>query len=436
MSGLHESLSTAVRRRRRTLKGRLLSIGAGLVVAAVAAGLLLALVAWPYAALTLEGVELEALASREHPPAEDAPPVAADTRTTLLVHRSGEAPVPGAVGLLQTTSARERPLVVSFPMDLKVQPPGRPPMRLAEVHAVGGPELLIATVEEYVGLDVDHYLELDPATAASGLARALGGVSVCLEEPTPAGAPLRLPAGCHRLSPAEAVRFVARGSGPAADAGAHLVRQHRLFGGALDEAASLRSVLAPWRLKEVIDVASDAVLVTDRDPGLGAMWRLASGLGDRTPEIRAVPGSLDQETGFVHALPEQAEALFQALRRASPVGAYDAPSARPRRPQVVVTVLNGAGMQGLAAEVAELLTSKGYRIATVDNAPRFDREASTVRYAPGREEEARMVARDLGGVAVEPLGRAAADDAHVVVVLGPEAEGRSARSPGPREPAR
>lgn len=434
MTGFPESLATAVRRRRRTLKGRLLSIGAGLVAAATAAGLLLALAAWPYAALTLEETVLEALASRDHPRGEEAAPVPSDTRTTLLVQRSQERPLPGVVALLQTTSARERPVVVSFPVDLKVRPPGQPPMRLAEVHAAGGPELMIATVEEYVDLDVDHYLEVDPGAAARGLARALGGVPVCLEErATP-----RLAAGCHRLSPAEAARFVARGAEPTVRLG----RQHLLFGRALGEVARLRSVLDPWRLKAVLDVVSEAVLVTDRDPGLGTMWRLASGFADPAPEIRVVPGSLDQETGFVHALPEQAGALFQALRRASAVpdvGIYDPSSARPRPRQVVVTVLNGAGVQGLAAEAAELLTSRGYRIATVDNAPRFGRQATVVRHAPGQQEEARLVARELGGAPVEALERPPGDGAHVVVVLGADAEKRIRRAappPGRREPAR
>lgn len=453
MTGTHSPLFTSVRRRRPSLRRRLLRGVLGVLAVAVVLLLLLAVAAWPYAAATLEGQDLEAVSGREHAPADGVPGSAEGTRNTLIVQRStggratsagraddgtdGGDGVPSLIVLLQTTPARGRPLAVSFPVDLKVQPPGEAATRLGAVHAAGGPQLLVRTLEDYAELDVDHYLEIDPARIATGLARATGGVPVCLDEATPATAPVQLAAGCHRLGPADAARYVGPDQGGARDVPGRLERQRRLLTGGLTEATRPSSLLRPWRLKRVLDAAGAGIAVTSHDPGLLGMWRLASGLRGGAEvglAVRAVPGFLDEQTGYVHALPEGAGTLFQALRQTSAipdVGTYDPSSVRLEPRQVVVTVLNGTGAVALASDTADMLRSKGFRIRTVDNAPRFGRAGTLVRFAPGHEGRARRVAREFPGAEVEALGQAPEDGAHVVVVLGRDAQRRRQRGAGP-----
>jgi hypothetical protein len=89
-----------------------------------------------------------------------------------------------------------------------------------------------------------------------------------------------------------------------------------------------------------------------------------------------------------------------------------------------VAVLNGTAVPGLARGVANRLQNSGFKIGNVTNAADRSRFATLVQYAPGREAQARAVARALavGGAFVRPAdagSRAIAGaQASVVVVVG------------------
>jgi hypothetical protein len=97
----------------------------------------------------------------------------------------------------------------------------------------------------------------------------------------------------------------------------------------------------------------------------------------------------------------------------------DAP--RLTRAQTSVTVLNGNGRSGAAAEAADSVRRFGYTIGTVGNAPRTDIPRTVVMYRKGYGPEAQRLAKDLGVKIVGPLdGLRPADllGAHVALVLG------------------
>jgi hypothetical protein len=98
-----------------------------------------------------------------------------------------------------------------------------------------------------------------------------------------------------------------------------------------------------------------------------------------------------------------------------------APAARLPRSRVSVLVLNGNGRQGAAASTASRVSSHGYRIGGVANAPRSDFTRSLVMYRKGFEGEGRRLARDLGIHIVGPLDGLRVSQlhgAHAVVVVG------------------
>ena len=100
--------------------------------------------------------------------------------------------------------------------------------------------------------------------------------------------------------------------------------------------------------------------------------------------------------------------------------ARSAPAPALPRPRTRVLVLNGNGRAGAAGAMAQKLRGFTYSIAGVGNANRsYGR--STVLYRPGREREARRLARDLAIKLVGPLdgiGRRRLHGAHVALVLG------------------
>jgi hypothetical protein len=104
------------------------------------------------------------------------------------------------------------------------------------------------------------------------------------------------------------------------------------------------------------------------------------------------------------------------------------PRAKPKaaapkltRAETSVTVLNGNGRSGAAAEAADSVRSFGYTIGTVGNAPSTGVARTIVMYRDGYRPEAARLAKDLGVKLVGPLdGLRKADllGAHVALVLG------------------
>jgi hypothetical protein len=92
--------------------------------------------------------------------------------------------------------------------------------------------------------------------------------------------------------------------------------------------------------------------------------------------------------------------------------------------QVDVRVLNGSGIEGLAASTLDALQRQyGFAGAGFGNADPVDE--TLVRYRPGLEDAARLVRSYLGGVGRLVESERIAD-ADVVVVLGPDFESLSA----------
>jgi LytR cell envelope-related transcriptional attenuator len=87
---------------------------------------------------------------------------------------------------------------------------------------------------------------------------------------------------------------------------------------------------------------------------------------------------------------------------------------------VEVAVLNGTAVVGLAARVGDDLEANDYTVGAVTNSE-TPTDETVVLYERGHEEEARVVARDLGVSVVQlidPESRALAEGADVVVVAG------------------
>lgn len=91
------------------------------------------------------------------------------------------------------------------------------------------------------------------------------------------------------------------------------------------------------------------------------------------------------------------------------------------RAETSVTVLNGNGRSGAAAEAADSVRRFGYTIGTVGNAPSKEVARTIVMYRDGYRPEAARLAKDLGLKIVGPLDGLRKDDllgAHVALVLG------------------
>lgn len=90
---------------------------------------------------------------------------------------------------------------------------------------------------------------------------------------------------------------------------------------------------------------------------------------------------------------------------------------------VTVAVLNGTTVPGLARQVGDRISAKGFQVGNVDDAPDSDqqRAESVVQFAKGHRREAMAVGSKLGIAQREPIDvdvQQLAGDATVVVITG------------------
>jgi LCP family protein required for cell wall assembly len=110
--------------------------------------------------------------------------------------------------LLHLPANGTRPTLVSIPRDSYVQIPGKGYNKINAAYAIGGPKLLIATVQNATGLPVNHFMSIGFGGLV-GVVNDVGGVPICLKAPMKdPKAGLNLKAGCQTLNGGQALGFV------------------------------------------------------------------------------------------------------------------------------------------------------------------------------------------------------------------------------------
>lgn len=100
-----------------------------------------------------------------------------------------------------------KPVLVSIPRDSYVDIPGVGWNKINAALA-GGPALLIKTVEEATGLQINHYMGIGFGGLVS-VVNQVGGVQICLPAAlNDQDSGLNLPAGCSNLNGTQALAFV------------------------------------------------------------------------------------------------------------------------------------------------------------------------------------------------------------------------------------
>lgn len=417
---------------------------------------------------TLEPMTLQTFVLNETDP--DAPTdEVRGTSTTLVVgvDRRQEPPddladadgdprgaaVTPAVLLLQRSPSRPGTAVLTFPSDLAVYPPGIGQTRLDRVQAIGGPDLLLSTLQDATGMPIDHYVEVDLAGVVP-LVDAVGGVEVCLDEvvlgpepvhgdgssegaaaspaptdgasppdpitaPTPAPTaapddPTDLP-GCQVLDGPAAAGFLASRSDASQQVSRQrrrLAEQHALLGSVLARVTEPGVLANPFRTDAILDALPDAVR-TDVELGLPGQVRVAGEVADHDPDglvVRVVPTQRLPGEALQQFQPEQAEALFAALRGGGDLSGIGTSTTREiGAADVSVVVVNGVGIEGLAGRVSSFLTQREFVVggalnpSDLDPRDDWDRQqvVTTLRYVEGNEDLAQILIDALGDLPLE-----------------------------------
>nr|WP_139347761.1 LCP family protein [Nocardia donostiensis] len=254
--------------------------------------------------------------------------VGSDSRAGLTADQETGLATGGDVGSARTDTVilvhippSGRTTLVSLPRDSYVGVPGHGKDKLNASFAIGGPQLLVQTVEIATGLRIDHYAQIGFAGFAD-VVDSLGGIDVCV--PQAINDPLAgidLPAGCQELNGPEALGFVRSRATALADI--DRMNNQRLFLSALLQKATSASTLAnPFRLWPMTgDVARS--LTVDEGDHIWDLARLAWALrGDTLATSVPLGGFTDTASGNVllWAKPD-ASRFFEALAEGRPVPA-------------------------------------------------------------------------------------------------------------------
>ncbi|MXX64379.1 MAG: LytR family transcriptional regulator [Acidimicrobiia bacterium] len=188
--------------------------------------------------------------------------------------------------------------LLSLPRDLRVRLDGYGDEKLNAAFAIGGADMLIETVEEITGVQVDHYLEMD-FYGYAGIVDALGGVNIAFAYPArDLKSGLSVDAGVRLLDGKEALAYARSRSyqelrdGQWVSVDAHdlgRIRRQQSLVLAMLESAKRWTML--FDLGDVIRAAGDHLVI---DAGLTA---------NRLVELAWAARSLNRENIEIFSLP-------------------------------------------------------------------------------------------------------------------------------------
>ncbi|MFI1157633.1 LCP family protein [Streptomyces sioyaensis] len=226
--------------------------------------------------------------------------------------------------------------MVSLPRDSWLTVPGHTsPMtgkhygpvknKLNAAFAVGGPKMLVRTIERNTGVTIHHYVEVGFAGFVN-LVNAVGGVPICLDrdlKDKKSGA--HFTKGCHTLDGRAALAFVRQRHQEAQGDLGRSKNQRKFLSALAHRAGKPGTVLNPFSLYGALNAGLDTLIV-DRDTGLldlARMFRAIQGVtGGHGKQINVPVASLGFRTRQGSAVlwdKAQAHKLFSELNDDRPV---------------------------------------------------------------------------------------------------------------------
>jgi LCP family protein required for cell wall assembly len=339
--------------------------------------------------------------------------------------------------LIHVSADRSHVTVVSMPRDSWINIPGHGMNKINAAYGLGGPKLVVQTVERSTGLTINDFVQVNFLGFVK-IIDALGGVNICLpfavDDPYSG---LRLSAGTHRVSGITALEYARDRHSFATSDLARIQDQQRLLSSMLSEAISSGTLANPVRLSRFLQAALAAVKV-DQGLNVSALADQLKGISPRNVRFLTVPLSdynYQTSTGESAVLwdTSRANTLFGELRGDQPVGQ---PSPRPhptggaklpRPSQVPVAVWNGTLIGGLSAASGADLARLGFPVKDGLTWPAHNLSQTVIQYPPGHQAGAKVVQHVMPGATVQQVSGLS----RIRILLGANAHTVSLATPSP-----
>lgn len=253
--------------------------------------------------------------------------VGSDSREGLSEEQRGELGTGNAGGqrtdtiiLLHVPDGDGPRLLLSIPRDSYVDIPGHGKNKINAAFSIGGPELLVETVEKAMDVRVDDYVEVG-FTGFVDIVDAVGGITVCPETAIddPKAGHLKLDKGCQEVDGTTALGYSRSRDFPLGDI-TRAEHQREVITQVGKAAASWKTVVLPWRYLKVNKAAAESLQIGDNVGPIALMqfaWAMSHTSGSDAKRCVVPYTSLGTSTdvGSVVTWDDaKANAIFAAIR--------------------------------------------------------------------------------------------------------------------------
>jgi LCP family protein required for cell wall assembly len=335
--------------------------------------------------------------------------VGSDSRANTtgdLADESGKAIEGDRAGLSDTMMilhidpSQGQAAILSIPRDLWVTVNGSHD-RINAAFAGGGPQLLIKTIQDDLGIQINHYAEVD-FSGFQNIVDTIGGLKIYIDAPArDAKSGLDLPtAGCVQLNGDQALAYVRSRYYEYYEAGRWVSDTSSDFGRIKRQQDFIRRMLKkalssgisnPLTLNRLIGigVANLTIDSTMSTSDMVTVARRFKSLDPDTVDMQTLPTTPYTTAGGADVLmlnTDEAQPLIDKINGKPP------PAPVTGRPgDVQVRVLNGNGGVGSASKASGLLQSAGFQVIGSGDADTFAYSKTVIRYAPSSLDKAKLL---------------------------------------------
>jgi LCP family protein required for cell wall assembly len=310
--------------------------------------------------------------------------------------------------------------LLSIPRDLWVDIPGQGSGKINAAYAYGGPSLLVQTIRQNLGIEVNHYVEIG-FVGFMEMVDELGGIELTFPYPArDVSSGLDVEAGTQMVDGKTALAYARSRKYQEHQDGGWVSVDADDIGRTQRQQQVMRAILSelktPASVAEAGEIAGSLARHMTIDANLarssvGALAWDFKGLlgGDLEGQTLPVYGDSVGGASIVRADEPDASAMIDAFLAGTSV------TLQPLR----VQVLNGNGVSGAAGAMSSTLEEAGFEIAGIGNAESRNYLETTVLVPDGSEAGERIVA-ELGFGVVQ-FG--SVDNGYdAVVIVGADAE--------------
>src|ERR1700760_44045 len=190
--------------------------------------------------------------------------------------------------LVHVSADRSRVEVISIPRDSWVDIPAHGMSKINAAYGMGGPKLMVQTVENVTGLTINDYVEVNFLGFVKVI-DALGGVNICLAQPVDDSySGLQLSAGQHHVDGITALAYARDRHSFATSDLARIQDQQKLLSSALTSAIHSGLLANPVKLSSFISAAVSALTV-DKNLNVSALADQLRGISPQDVRFLTVP---------------------------------------------------------------------------------------------------------------------------------------------------